>query len=182
MIDQPVVLNTFEVDLPVIIRHATVDDLPRLEWDREMWAFRGLFQQAYEETQQGRRLMLVADIRGHPVARLFVQLAAGNLFYTDGSTRAYLYSLHVIAPLQRRGIGTRLIQTAEQMVWDRGYQWTTIAVSVDNVRARSLYERLGYGVFRRDDSHWSYTDPDGREHHVREVCWALKKHLVNCNS
>lgn len=177
MVDRPTILETFDIDVPVIIRHAAAEDLSRLEWDREMWAFRGIFCQTYDEALKNRRAMLVADVGGSPVGRLFVQLAAGNLIYADGVTRAYLYSLHVIPALQGRGIGTRLIETAEQILRERGYQWATIAVAVDNIRARQLYERLGFVVFRRDDSHWSYTDPDGREHEVREVCWALKKHL-----
>jgi ribosomal protein S18 acetylase RimI-like enzyme len=182
LIDQAIILEAFEIDVPVIIRHASAEDLSRLEWDREMWAFRGIFWQCFDEAQQGRRAMLIADVSGSPVGRLFVQLAAGNLIYADGLTRAYLYSLHVIPPLQGRGIGTRLIQTAEHLLRERGFQWATIAVAQDNPRARRLYERLGYVIFRRDNSHWSYTDPDGEEHEVREACWALRKHLYSHSS
>lgn len=177
MVDQAAVLTAFDIDLPVLIRTATAEDVRCLEWDREMWAFRELFEQAYQEMLQGRRLMLVADVGGHPVGRLFVHLSAGNWVYADGSTRAYLYSLHVMGPLQGRGIGTRLIQAAEQELCQRGFQWATIAVAVENDGARRLYERLGYTVFRRDDSRWSYSDPEGRRHEIREVCWALKKAL-----
>lgn len=177
LVDRPTILEKFDIDVPVIIRYAAAEDLSRLEWDREMWGFRGIFWQTYDETLKNRRAMLVADVGSTPVGRLFIQLAAGNLIYVDGVTRAYLYSLHVIPSLQGRGIGTCLIETAEHILRDRGYQWATIAVAVDNVRARRLYERLGYAVFRRDDSRWSYTDPDGHEHDVHEDCWALKKHL-----
>jgi ribosomal protein S18 acetylase RimI-like enzyme len=84
----------------------------------------------------------------------------------------------VLPFLQGRGIGTQLIEAAETELVERGFLAATIAVAVENERARALYERLGYEVFRRDTSSWSYHDPDGNTHEVNEICWALKKPLV----
>ncbi len=167
------------MDLPVTIRHAEMDDLPRLEWDEHTWGLRALFHKTYQEMLLGERLMLLADVGGYPVGRLFVQLCAGNLTYADGVTRGYLYSLHVMPAFQGRGIGTRLIRSAEAMLIERRYLIATIAVAQTNSRARALYERLGYRIFREEESHWFYTDPDGRQHEVKETCWAMKKCLAH---
>jgi ribosomal protein S18 acetylase RimI-like enzyme len=172
-------MTQFALELPVSIRHANRDDLRNLEWNEEMWSYRELFEQAYNDSLQNRRLMLIADVNGHALGRLFVQLCPGNFYYADGISRGYMYSFSVIAYLQGCGIGTRLIQVAETELRVRGFQWATIAVSVENPRARGLYERLGYEVFRKDNSHWTYHDPDGRLREVRETCWAMKKRVVN---
>ena len=181
MTQSPTSLAEFIIDLSVSIRHAQRDDLPMLEWNREMWGYRQLFAQAYEDSLCGRRLMLIADVNGIAAGRLFVQLCPGNFHYADGVSRGYLYSLHILPMLQGRGIGTQMIEIAEDELRARGFEWVTIAVAVENSRARSLYERLGYEVFRKDISHWTYYDPDGHAHEVNETCWALKKHLLDAD-
>ena len=57
---------------------------------------------------------------------------------------AVLLAAGVAVELQSRGIGTQLMEQAEQLVLDRG--WDTIVLGVEdfNPRARELYERLGY--------------------------------------
>lgn len=170
-------LAQFDVDLPISVRHARRDDLLGLEWNSEMWRFRDLFRQAFDEAQQERRMMLIADAGGYPVGRIFAQLCAGNFYYADGLSRAYLYSLAVMPMLQGHGIGTQLVLAAESELAARGYITVTIAVAVENERAKQLYERLGYQVFRKDNSKWAYQDPNGETHHINEMCWALKKEL-----
>src|SRR5687768_4662835 len=123
-------------------------------------------------------MMLIADAGGYPVGRVFVQLCAGNFYYADGLSRAYLYSLAVMPFLQGRGIGTQLVLAAEAELIARGFITATIAVAVENERAKLLYERLGYQIFRKDNSRWSYEDPNGETHYVDEMCWALKKDLI----
>src|SRR5688572_23425206 len=172
-------MTQFALELPVAIRHARREDLRSLEWNEEMWSYRELFEQAYHDAMQNRRLMLIADVNGHALGRLFVQLCPGNFYYADGISRGYMYSFSVISYLQGCGIGTRLIQAAEAELQARGFQWATIAVSVDNPRAKGLYERLGYEVFRKDNSHWTYYDPDRRLREVKETCWAMKKRLAD---
>jgi ribosomal protein S18 acetylase RimI-like enzyme len=82
-----------------------------------------------------------------------------------------------MTPFQGQGIGTQLIRAAETELVARGFEWATIAVATNNRRALQLYKRLGYRVFREDDSHWSFEDPSGEEHTVQEACFALEKRL-----
>ena len=55
-----------------------------------------------------------------------------------------LNAVTVAPELRSQGIGTALIREAERRVAPRGLACVGLAVGVDNPRARSLYERLGY--------------------------------------
>jgi ribosomal protein S18 acetylase RimI-like enzyme len=177
MADQQAVLASVPIAARVTIRPAARDDLPRLEWGGAFWGLRNHFRQTFEGQLAGKNLMLIADLNGYPVGRLCLQFAARNPAYADGSTRGYLYSLHVMAPLRGFGIGSHLMQTGENVLADRGFTWATIAAAKNNPQALRLYKRRGYRPFREDSGRWSYVDPDGVEHTVNEPCWVLKKRI-----
>lgn len=177
MSDVPGVLAPAALPTPIVIRPAAAVDLPGLEWSGEFWHLRGHFRQAYDAQLAGQRLILLADAQGFPVGRVILQFAGGSPHCADGHTRGYLYSLQVMAPLRGLGIGTRLIDAAEQELAGRGFGWATIAVARNNDAARRLYERLGYTVFRADPGRWRYVDPAGETHHVEEPSWLMQKRL-----
>ncbi|WP_060536053.1 GNAT family N-acetyltransferase [Paenibacillus bovis] len=56
----------------------------------------------------------------------------------------YLDSIAVHPAFQGQGIGSRLIASFEQLAAEQGYDRLLLIVDVDNSKARSLYERLGY--------------------------------------
>jgi len=178
MADRQAVLATIPISTRATIRQATHDDLSRLEWGGEFWRLRDHFRQTFEGQLAGRHLMLIADLNGYPVGRLFLQFAARNPAFADGSARGYLYSLHVMAPLRGFGIGTHLMQTGESELADRGFTWATIAAAKNNPQAIQLYKRRGYHPFKADPGSWSYVDPDGIEHTVSEPCWVLRKRIA----
>jgi len=43
-------------------------------------------------------------------------------------------------------VGWLLIERGEEWARSRGYRWLTLSVFAQNVRAREVYERLGYGA------------------------------------
>lgn len=165
------------LQLDVILRPAQEDDLPHLEWGGVYWKYRTLFRRAYHDQLHGRRLLLLADLNGYPIGQVFIQFTAGHSRFADGLTRAYLYSLRVMPHLRGMGIGTRLLQAAEEEMRQRGFTEATIAVSKKNPGALRLYKRLGYTVFGEDSGRWSYVDPKGKLHRVHDPCWALEKWL-----
>ena len=162
---------TLKISLPVVIRVATQQDLPRLEWYGQYIHFRNLFCRAYRDQQLGTRLMLVADCNGFPIGHIFI------LFMDDeqDNKQAYFYSLRVMDMFHSQGIGTHLLMEAEAHVLTRGYHYLTIAAAKTNHAARRLYERLGYDVFMDDRGEWSYTDHLGKIRQVKEPCWLLQK-------
>ncbi len=170
-------LATFDVTCAVELRLATGHDLEKLEWYGQYTHFRKLFARTYEDQQQGRRLMLLAVVNDFPIGQIFIHLNDAEAEPRFRQRRGYVYSLRVMDPFRGHGIGTRLIQHAEQLLQERGYRWVLIAVAKTNHGARALYERLGYVVYAADPGRWSYVDHQGRVQQVEEPSWMLQKRL-----
>ncbi len=166
---------TITLNLPIEIRLATYDDLPKLEWYGQYTHFRAVYRRTFREMLQRRRLMLVAACNNFPIGQVFAQL--GSADDPPNARRAYFYALRVMEMFQGQGIGTHLLHEGEQLARDFGCQLAAIAAAKNNPRARRLYERLGYRVFAEDHGKWSYTDHEQRVHHVHEPCWVLEKRL-----
>lgn len=165
------------VSIPVNFRTAVQSDLPKLEWYGQYSHYRNLFRRAFREQQVGKRLMLIADSNDFPIGHVFIQFISAERSTTQVDRRAYLYSLRVMEMFRGYGIGTRLIQEAENAIHDREFEWAAIAVAKDNLGARRLYERVGYRIFAEDAGRWSYTDHEGHTRQVQEPCWLLQKRI-----
>jgi ribosomal protein S18 acetylase RimI-like enzyme len=82
--------------------------------------------------------------------------AAIGKVHLDFETRAQdgaalLIAAGVRPELQGRGIGTALMNAAEELACSRGFGEIVLGVEDSNPRARRLYERLGYKAFATDD-------------------------------
>lgn len=163
--------------LLVLIREAQESDLPALEWEGEFRHFRDVYHHAFEETRSGRRVMLVAEAASRIVGQLFIQLDFPPKRGSETRATAYLYSFRVRPEYRQQGIGTQLIQAAEERLVGMGYRRTVISVAVANRTARRLYERLGYRVFTQDPGQWSYIDDRGQLQQVDEPAHVLEKGL-----
>jgi ribosomal protein S18 acetylase RimI-like enzyme len=171
---------TFYEDEEFLIRSLEERDLPALEWDGQYLSFRRLFRQSFDDMRAGTRLLLVLvrkparDIIG----QLFIQWNSGDMRLADGIRRGYLYSLRVKAEFRGRGLGTRLLLTAEEILRRRKMETASIGVEKTNLRARALYERLGYQIMGEDPGRWSYTDHLGEEREVSEPAWLMEKKIT----
>lgn len=170
------VFKKISYTIDVTYRLAREDDLPKLEWMGEFTHFRRVFQQTYQDQRDGLRLMILADLNDFPIGQVFILLKSNGGW--NDSDYGYLYSLRVMTPFQGLGIGTQLILQAEQLMQERQFAYSTIAVAKDNPRARRLYERLDYKVYSSDDGRWSYQDHKGQTIHVYEPCWMMEKRLL----
>ncbi|HLV37126.1 MAG TPA: GNAT family N-acetyltransferase [Spirillospora sp.] len=169
--------TTITCQVLVTLRLATAEDLPKLEWYGQYRHFRSLFRRTFREQQAGRRLMLLADVRGFPIGHIFIHLHAESR--TRSAECAYFYSFRVMEMFRGQGIGTRLLCEAENLVIDHGIEWATIAAAKANTGAQRLYQRLGYRICGDDDGIWSYIDHRGRICTVNEPCWLLEKQLTS---
>ena len=91
----------------------------------------------------------------------------------------YVEALLVHPSLRSRSVGTQILAAADALVRERGMNRIGLAVAVENLRARALYERLGYrdvglGEF---GNAWSYIDEAGIEVAESEICAYLVKDL-----
>jgi ribosomal protein S18 acetylase RimI-like enzyme len=162
----------------LVIRPATPEDLPAMEWEGAYRRFRKLYQLAMEEAQRGRRTLLVAAIDGRIVGQIFVQFTPpeGN---KSGMPSGYIYSFRVRPEVRNQGIGTRLIEAAEAVLRQRGCKRAMIAVARQNHGARRLYERHGYSFWADDLGSWSFIDDEGRRQVIREPAHILMKELAD---
>ncbi|HWQ84749.1 MAG TPA: GNAT family N-acetyltransferase [Anaerolineales bacterium] len=162
----------------VTIRHLEAGDLPALEWDGEYTHFRRLFQDAYEYALQGRSILWVADLQGRGViGQLFIQLFSGRRELADGNNRAYIYGFRIQPPYRRAGLGTRMMNVAEQELIARDFQYVTLNVGHNNPDAKRLYETHGYQVVASEPGRWSYLDHEGIRRDVDEPAWRMEKKL-----
>src|SRR5262249_7215288 len=75
------------------------------------------------------------------------------------------------------GIGTHLISAAENRIRQRGLAVAQLDVEVDNPRARTLYERLGYREAGRRSGSWAAEDADGTTSLYETEVATLRKDL-----
>jgi ribosomal protein S18 acetylase RimI-like enzyme len=167
----------FSIAFNITVRQARYEDIANLEWYGQFKHFRRLFQRSYREQVEGRRILLVADSNGFPIGRLFIQFHSKNKRTSDGVTKAYLYSFHIMEMLRGYGIGTRMMDVAESILIERGFKIATIAVAKDNDGALRLYKGRGYTIFGEDEGKWRYYDHRGQLQHVHEPAYLLEKYL-----
>jgi ribosomal protein S18 acetylase RimI-like enzyme len=167
-----------DISTEVLIRVATLDDLPALEWDGEFAHFRRLYQDVYQSSRRGEAVLWVVEVPGvGVVGQAFVQLSSARMELANGSTRAYVYGFRIQPAYRSQGIGTRLLQRVEADLFGRGFRRVVLNVSRENHSARRLYERLGYRVVAAEPGRWSYLDQFGRRQEVDEPAWRMEKPL-----
>jgi len=82
----------------------------------------------------------VAEIGG-----IIVGMAVGGLEPgDDGSLVGHIWTIEVVAPYRRRGIGALLLSELEEALRKRGARECYLEVRADNEPAIRLYEKAGY--------------------------------------
>lgn len=166
-----------DVSLQVTIRQLRKDDLRKLEWYGQFTHYRRLFLRSYQGQRKGSRHLLVATVNDFPIGRLFIQFSSPRRNLSDEQMRGYLYSFHLMEMFRGKGIGTHLIDRAENILRQHHFDCSTIAVAQTNEGARRLYQRRGYDIVEEDEGKWNYYDHRGQLQNVHEPCWLLEKHL-----
>jgi ribosomal protein S18 acetylase RimI-like enzyme len=85
---------------------------------------------------------LAEDENGHPLG--FIHLQTGTDYYYH-EKHGYISNLIVAPEGEGRGIGRLLMEKGEEWARAQGYRWITLSVFAQNLRAREVYKRLGYG-------------------------------------
>jgi GNAT superfamily N-acetyltransferase len=127
----------------------------------------------------GSATFLLAWLGDAPVGYLLVKWDGAD----EGEVRRLiglcpeLNAITVSETHRSRGIGTRLIGAAERLVAARGYPRVGLAVGLGNVRARALYERLGYAAWGHGAFEVSWRVAPGSSIHEHEECIYMLKPL-----
>lgn len=162
----------------VIIRRATKSDLLAMEWEGEYTHFRRVYADAYERMRKGYSILWVAELPGVGlIGQVFIQLTCDRPELADGAERAYFYSFRVRKKYRSQGIGSRIMAVVEEDLRKRGFDYLTLNVAVDNLRAQQLYQRQGFHVVAPEPGIWSYLDENGNYRRVEEPAWRMEKAL-----
>ncbi len=63
-------------------------------------------------------------------------------------TVGHIITIDVLAPARRAGVGSMLLQAAEDRLREQGSRAVGLETAVDNLSALAFYKRHGYSVIR----------------------------------
>ncbi|HEY5950230.1 MAG TPA: GNAT family N-acetyltransferase [Kofleriaceae bacterium] len=135
--------------------------------------------------QEGAVTNLVAWDGATPIGYVFVRWPGGDCGLTNQALTLgcpELADLFVVEHARGRGIGRKLVETAEAIIATRGFPQVGLEVTAANPNtavARALYERLGYRDAGFGDfiSGYTYWDAAGEPHRDEELYRYLVKQL-----
>ena len=90
----------------------------------------------------GTSIFIAEDDQG--VALGFIHLKSGKDYYYH-EDHGHIADLIVAPEAEGRGIGRVLIEKGEEWARSQGFRWLMVSVFAQNLRAREVYQRLGYG-------------------------------------
>jgi len=131
---------------------------------------------------EGRVVYLIAWYNGAPIGHALLKWQGADEDHIASvlqGTCPDVEDLFVLESFRSQGVGRRILDAAERLACERGFQYIGLSVGVDNPRARALYERCGYrdaglGPLRE---HLEYLDASGRRQTWDEICVYLTKPL-----
>ncbi len=132
----------------------TPADMPDIGWSGNPGHLRNVRQQLERVASGDVAYLAIRAGDGKPVAK-------GMIDYTSHPNAGTIEQLAVVPELQGQGLGSRLIAAAEDRIRTRGLHWAILGVDEENVRARRLYERLGYIEFGHEEASWEVQDEAG---------------------
>lgn len=154
----------------LLIDDLTFDDLDAISWSGSPSHIRSV-RAALERARSGEvEYLAVRAPNGFPVAK-------GGIDYAAHPGAGTLWQLATHPDLQSLGLGARLMSEAERRIRKQGLQWGLLGVEDDNLRARALYQRLGYEPWKREPDSWEYEDEWGNTRIYVTQLTVLRKHL-----
>jgi len=93
-------------------------------------------------TPPGTAIFIAEDDQS--VALGFIHLQTGKDYYYQ-EAHGHIANIIVAPGGEGRGIGRLLIEKGEEWARLQGFRWLTLSVFAQNLRAREVYQQLGYG-------------------------------------
>jgi GNAT superfamily N-acetyltransferase len=87
-------------------------------------------------------IFIAEDENGTPLG--FIHLRTATDYYTR-EEHGHIADIVVASESEGLGVGRALIAKGEEWARGQGYRWLTLNVFAQNLHAREVYKRLGYG-------------------------------------
>ena len=133
----------YNVGVPFAIRECKPEDFEKL-WRIDQECFPPGISYSPTELKAYMRhrgaFTLVADGGGPEIG--------GFIVAHTGPTSGHIVTIDVIPTARRSGVGSLLLQAAEDRLRDSGARAVELETAVDNVSALGFYKRHGYSVVR----------------------------------
>lgn len=157
----------------IVVRDLVESDGASLEWHGGA-DFRDWHHAQWHNHREETIRVLIADFNGFPIGQVAVHWRGKPTHPLVPDVQ----SLRIFTAFRGLGLGTLLLDCAENAVRERGFSYISLSVALDNPRAQQLYERRGYKIFG-DIYHdeWQYLDAQGETRHVREEVLDMVKHF-----
>lgn len=159
--------------LRVVVRPMIATDKRALEWHGGP-DLRGFYEAQWGAHSEGKVSALIADFNGFPIGQ-------SAIHWHGKPTHPQIpdiQSLRVFAAFRGLGIGSLLLEASEDLVRTRGYGQVSLAVGLENPKARRLYERLEYSTIGEPyNDIWFYTNTQGQSVRMEELVIDLVKTL-----
>lgn len=152
-----------------VVRDLQIDEVPLLSWSG------GAPHLQYIRAAVARRSL--GDVEVIAVWIESAPVAVGAIEYADHDPLGKLWMLNVHPDHQSRGLGTLVIRELETRALARGCTTTALSVEKENVRARALYERLGYHTVGSTIESWERESESGRVFTYFADCYVMNRRL-----
>jgi len=135
----------YNVGVAIVIRDFQLEDFQTL-WRVDQECFPSGIAYSKQELKayvhDRRAFTLVAEEEPRKAGK-----PAGFIVVHSGPT-AHVITIDVVAAVRRLGVGTLLLQAAEERLRAAGSRAVGLETAVDNLAALSFYKRHGYSVIR----------------------------------
>ena len=158
---------------PITVRELRESDSRALEWHGGSH-LRSWYDEQWGNHRDEKVFVLVAALRDFPIGQVAIHWHGKKSHPHIPDVQSF----RVFAAFRGTGIGTHLLNCCENFVAARDHQRLSLSVAIENVKARALYERLGYSVISSSyEDHWEYTDACGERRLVTETILDMMKEL-----
>lgn len=123
------------------IRACKEEDLSALEWMGLYSRHRDIIRETFEAQERGDALMLLGVAADFPIAQVWIS-------FRRRSPLATLWAVRTFYPLQRTGIGKRMMRAAERVLARRGITRAELEVDNGNREVLGFYRGLGWRIER----------------------------------
>lgn len=154
----------------LVVDDLTVDDLPDIVWSGGETHIESVAKELAKVASGEVEYLAVRAPNGKPIAK-------GCINYAEHDGAGTLTQLATVGGLQGLGVGSRMIEVAQDRIRQRGLSVAMMGVEDNNPRAQALYERLGYQPAGRKKESWTETDQQGKRFLYETEVTLLSKQL-----